>query len=76
MRKFIAKTVEEMPPSGIRKFFDIASEMKDIISLSVGETDFVTPWNVREADIASIERGYTHYTYNHDNTALRRLIAR
>ena len=76
MRKFIAKTVEEMPPSGIRKFFDIASEMKDIISLSVGEPDFVTPWNVREAAIASIERGYTHYTSNHGNPALRRLIAR
>lgn len=76
MRKFIAKTVEEMPPSGIRKFFDIASEMKDVISLSVGEPDFVTPWNVREAAIASIERGYTHYTSNHGTPALRKLIAR
>ncbi|BDF59424.1 aminotransferase [Christensenellaceae bacterium] len=76
MRNFIAKTVEEMPPSGIRKFFDIASEMKDIISLSVGEPDFVTPWNVREAAISSIERGYTHYTSNHGNPALRKLIAR
>lgn len=76
MRNFIAKTVEDMPPSGIRKFFDIASEMKDIISLSVGEPDFVTPWNVREAAIASIERGYTHYTSNHGNPALRKLIAR
>lgn len=76
MRKFITKTVEEMPPSGIRKFFDIASEMKDVISLSVGEPDFVTPWNVREAAIASIERGYTHYTSNHGTPALRKLIAR
>ena len=76
MRNFIAKTVEEMPPSGIRKFFDIASEMKDIISLSVGEPDFVTPWNVREAAIASIERGFTHYTSNHGNPALRKLICR
>lgn len=76
MRKFIAKTVEEMPPSGIRKFFDIASEMKDIISLSVGEPDFVTPWNVREAAISSIERGYTHYTSNHGNPALRKLITK
>jgi len=76
VRKFIAKTVEEMPPSGIRKFFDIASEMKDIISLSVGEPDFVTPWNVREAAISSIERGYTHYTSNHGNPALRKLITK
>lgn len=65
-----------MPPSGIRKFFDIASEMKDVISLSVGEPDFVTPWNVREAAIASIERGYTHYTSNHGTPALRKLISR
>lgn len=76
MRKFITKTVEEMPPSGIRKFFDIASEMKDVISLSVGEPDFVTPWNVREAAIASIERGYTHYTSNHGTPALRKLATR
>ncbi|MEG1473044.1 MAG: aminotransferase class I/II-fold pyridoxal phosphate-dependent enzyme [Christensenella sp.] len=76
MRRFTTKTVEEMPPSGIRKFFDIASEMKDIISLSVGEPDFVTPWNVREAAIASIERGYTHYTSNHGSPALRKLITR
>ncbi|MEG2625703.1 MAG: aminotransferase class I/II-fold pyridoxal phosphate-dependent enzyme [Christensenella sp.] len=76
MRRFTTKTVEEMPPSGIRKFFDIASEMKDIISLSVGEPDFVTPWNVREAAIASIERGYTHYTSNHGSPTLRKLITR
>ncbi|MEA4853767.1 MAG: aminotransferase class I/II-fold pyridoxal phosphate-dependent enzyme [Christensenella sp.] len=76
MKKFIAKVVEEMPPSGIRKFFDIASEMKDIISLSVGEPDFVTPWNIRETGISSLERGYTHYTSNSGNPGLRKLITK
>jgi len=63
-----------MPPSGIRKFFDIASEMKDCISLGVGEPDFDTPWNIRESAIYSIEAGRTHYTSNHGSTELRRAI--
>ena len=58
--QLIAQSVSEVPPSGIRKFFDIASDMKNVISMSVGEPDFVTPWNVCQAAIDSIERGETH----------------
>jgi aminotransferase len=72
--KLIAKSVREIKPSGIRKFFDIASGMKDVISMSVGEPDFVTPWNVRQAAINSVERGLTHYTSNSGLPELRRLI--
>lgn len=75
MRNFAAKRICDVPPSGIRKFFDIASEMKDVISLSVGEPDFVTPWNIRENAILSMERGHTHYTSNHGMPRLRKLIA-
>lgn len=59
-----SKLVNEIQPSGIRKFFDLASSMDNIISLGVGEPDFVTPWGVREACISSLERGYTAYTAN------------
>ena len=72
--KLIAKSVREIKPSGIRKFFDIASGMKDVISMSVGEPDFVTPWNIRQAAINSVERGLTHYTSNSGLPELRRLI--
>lgn len=71
----INRTVYEMPPSGIRKFFDIVSEMKDAISLGVGEPDFITPWNIREAAIRSLERGKTHYTSNWGMMELRKYIA-
>ena len=74
--KFISKTVANVPPSGIRKFFDIASEMKDCISLGVGEPDFDTPWNVRESAIYALESGRTHYTSNHGTTELRRQIVK
>ena len=73
-QELIAKSVKDVPPSGIRKFFDIASDMKDVISMSVGEPDFVTPWNVCDAAIKSIERGETHYTSNSGTPALRKLI--
>lgn len=72
---YINKRVQQVPPSGIRKFFDIASEMKDAISLGVGEPDFVTPWRIREAAIFSVERGHTHYTSNHGMPELREKIA-
>jgi len=62
------------PPSGIRRFFDIAAEMDEVISLGVGEPDFVTPWRVREAGIYALERGYTTYTSNHGLLQLRQLI--
>ena len=57
LENMIRKEVKEMPPSGIRKFFDIVNEMEDVISLGVGEPDFVTPWNIREAGIYSLEQG-------------------
>ncbi len=74
MSKYVSKLISSVPPSGIRKFFDIASEMKDVISLSVGEPDFVTPWEVREAAIVAIERGLTHYTSNSGLVELREQI--
>ncbi len=64
MRNPLAKSVVDMPPSGIRKFFDIVSEMKDAISLGVGEPDFDTPWHIREEGIYSLEKGRTFYTSN------------
>ena len=64
MRNPIADKVSEMKPSGIRKFFDIVSEMKDAISLGVGEPDFDTPWHIRDEGIYSLEKGRTFYTSN------------
>ena len=72
MESKVASRVRDVPPSGIRKFFDIASEMKDCISLGVGEPDFDTPWNIRESAIYALEVGKTHYTSNHGSTELRR----
>lgn len=64
MRSFLAKKVVDIKPSGIRRFFDIASEIKDCISLGVGEPDFDTPWHIREEGIYSLEKGKTIYTSN------------
>ncbi len=64
MRNPLSKTIVNIPPSGIRKFFDIVSEMKDAISLGVGEPDFDTPWHIREEGIYSLEKGKTFYTSN------------
>lgn len=64
MRNPLSQTVVDIPPSGIRKFFDIVSEMKDAISLGVGEPDFDTPWHIREEGIYSLEKGKTIYTSN------------
>ncbi len=74
--KLINPTVSAIPPSGIRKFFDIVAEMKDAISLGVGEPDFVTPWAIREAGIYSLEKGKTHYTSNAGLMELREAISR
>ena len=63
-----------IPPSGIRKFFDILDEMEDVISLTVGEPDFVTPWGIRAESIRSLEHGHTHYTSNSGLLELRRQI--
>lgn len=64
MREPLSNTVKEIKPSGIRKFFDVVSEMKDAISLGVGEPDFDTPWHIREEGIYSLEKGRTFYTSN------------
>ncbi len=64
MRNPLSKTIVEIKPSGIRKFFDIASEMDDVISLGVGEPDFDTPWHIRDEGIYSLEKGKTSYTSN------------
>ncbi|MBQ9124388.1 MAG: aminotransferase class I/II-fold pyridoxal phosphate-dependent enzyme [Acholeplasmatales bacterium] len=64
MRDFVSKKVKDIKPSGIRKFFDIASEIKGAISLGVGEPDFDTPWHIREEGIYSLEQGKTIYTSN------------
>jgi len=72
----ISKLVEKIPPSGIRVFFDLVIGMKDVISLGVGEPDFVTPWNIRERAIYSLEEGYTSYTSNKGMIELRREISR
>src|SRR5512136_3282428 len=72
--RHVNKMVEEMPPSGIRKFFDLVNEMEGAISLGVGEPDFVTPWHIREACIYSLESGVTSYTSNKGMPELRECI--
>jgi len=73
--KVIAANVKNIPRSGIRDFFDIVQGMKDVISLGVGEPDFVTPWHIREAAIYALERGRTSYTSNLGLLKLREVIA-
>lgn len=74
-QKFIADNVRAIPRSGIRDFFDIVQGMKDVISLGVGEPDFVTPWHIREAAIYALERGRTGYTSNLGLLKLREAIS-
>ncbi|WP_342716149.1 aminotransferase [Bacillus paramycoides] len=77
MKQFeLSRAAESLQPSGIRKFFDLAANMKGVISLGVGEPDFVTPWNVRQACIRSLEQGYTSYTANAGLLELRQEIAK
>ncbi len=75
LERIVNQRVRAVPPSGIRKFFDIVSEMPEAISLGVGEPDFITPWHIRDAAITSIEDGLTQYTSNWGRIQLRRLIA-
>ena len=75
MRNFISDRAKNIKPSGIRKFFDIISEQKDVISLGVGEPDFITPWKIRDAGISAIKSGYTQYTSNKGLPALREEIS-
>jgi len=72
----LSKRVADLPPSGIRRFFDLSTTLDDVISLGVGEPDFTTPWHIREAAIHSLERGYTMYTSNLGLPELRHAIAR
>ena len=76
MRNPLSDKIVNIPPSGIRKFFDIVSEMPDAISLGVGEPDFDTPWHIRDEGIYSLERGRTFYTSNSGLKELREEIGR
>jgi aminotransferase len=76
MRDFISRRARVIPPSGIRKFFDLALTMEEVISLGVGEPDFSTPWNLCEASIYSIEQGGTSYTPNRGIQPLREAVSR
>jgi aminotransferase len=73
---FVADHVLRVPRSGIRDFFEIVAERKDVISLSIGEPDFVTPWHIREASIFALDRGATSYTANLGTIELRRALSR
>src|SRR5512135_1039094 len=74
-REVLSQRVRQVKPSGIRKFFDIINTMPDVISLGVGEPDFVTPVHIRQAGIRSIELGHTRYTSNYGMIELREEIA-
>jgi aminotransferase len=76
MRNRISSCARTVPPSGIRKFFEMVIGMPEVISLGVGEPDFITPWHIREACIYSLERGYTMYTSNHGLLELREEISK
>ncbi|QDR82222.1 aminotransferase class I/II-fold pyridoxal phosphate-dependent enzyme [Sporomusa termitida] len=71
----LSPAVKAVPPSGIRRFFDIAAEMKGVISLGVGEPDFITPWHIRESCVHGLHKGYTTYTSNYGLLELREAIA-
>ncbi len=76
MRNFISHRVQSVPPSGIRRFFDIAATMKNVISLGIGEPDFVTPEPILRAGMASLQHGETHYTSNSGILELRQAVSR
>ena len=76
MSGFVAQTIQELPPSGIRRFFDMAATMGDVVSLGTGEPDFVTPWHIREEAIFSLERRRTMYTSNAGLPELKSEICR
>lgn len=75
MRDFVSERAKRVKPSGIRKFFDLAAGRKDVISLGVGEPDFITPWYIRDAGISALKRGYTQYTSNKGLIELRAEIS-
>lgn len=73
--KILSETAQEIKPSGIRKFFDLLDDMPDVVALTVGQPDFLTPWHIRVAAVESLERGRTYYTSNSGTLALRQEIA-
>src|SRR3990172_5157477 len=75
MRDFVSRRVAAVAPSGIRRFFDIAATMEDVISLGIGEPDFVTPAPILQAGIRALEHGDTHYTSNSGTIELRQAVA-
>ncbi len=75
-RSWVAAHIAALPKSGIRDFFDLVCTMKDVISLGIGEPDFITPWHIREAAIHALNRGFTHYTSNLGDLRLRKAISR
>ena len=75
MRDFLSNRAKNIKPSGIRKFFDLAAERGDVISLGVGEPDFVTPWEIRDAGIQAVKKGYTQYTSNKGLAELRKEVS-
>lgn len=75
-KQYVADHIAKLPKSGIREFFDLVNTMKDVISLGVGEPDFVTPWTIRESAVFSLEKGHTSYTSNLGTLTLRREICR
>lgn len=74
--KVLSRRAVDLKPSGIRKFFDVANQMEDVISLGVGEPDFKTPWSIRHAGMESLEKGKTWYTANAGLAPLKKEIAR
>ena len=74
--KLISQTLKDIKPSGIRKFFDLLADMKDVTALTVGQPDFITPWHIREAAMESIERGETYYTSNAGMPVLREELSK
>ena len=73
-RPYVAPHISSLPKSGIRDFFELVNTMDDVISLGIGEPDFVTPWTIRESAIYSYEKGNTHYTSNLGTIQLRKEI--
>jgi len=73
--KILNQRIQKIPPSGIRKYFDLLGSMEDGISLGIGEPDFITPWHIRNAGIQSLEKGYTKYTPNAGLSDLRKAIS-
>ena len=73
--RIISPAARDIRPSGIRRFFDLLESMKDVISLTVGQPDFETPWHIREAGIESLEKGKTYYTSNRGTPELRNEIS-